>query len=152
MSKYETTQIRENREVIQKEIQKQLTEVLKGTPMELAAVQTSNFDYPAVITQAVEKKRKKEIEIQEEEAKQAMELLKTDNRLKIAQKLKAVRVAEAEAQAAYVMIMGRSLSPSFLKLRAIEANELLYGRVGPGDKVITGTATPMVGTPMKVGK
>jgi regulator of protease activity HflC (stomatin/prohibitin superfamily) len=147
VSQYETTQIREARAVIQKQIQDNLTTVLKGTPMELAAVQTSNFDYPKVITAAVERKRKKEIEIKEEEAKQAMELLQAENRLKVAQKLKAARAAEAEAEAAYVGILGRSLTANFLRLKDIEARRVLYERVGEGDKVITGAATPMVGTP-----
>jgi regulator of protease activity HflC (stomatin/prohibitin superfamily) len=149
VSQFETTQIRENRVVIQKSIQQHLATALKGTPMELSAIQTSNFDYPGVITAAVERKRQKEIEIKEEEAKQAMELLKAENRLKVAQKLKAARAAEAEAEAAYVAIMGRALTPGFLKLKEIEAQRLLYERVEAGDKVITGAATPMVGTPLK---
>ncbi len=146
VSQYETTQIRENRAAIQKAIHAALAQALKGTPMELAAVQTSNFDYPAVITAAVERKRQKEIEIKEEEAKQAMELLKAENRLKVAQKLKAARAAEAEAEAAYVAILGRALTPSFLRLKEIEAQRTLYERVEAGDKVITGAATPMVGS------
>ena len=111
-------------------------------------VATSNFDYPDVITDAVEKKRRKEIEIQEEKARQAMELLKADNRLKIAQKMKIVRVAEAEAEAAYVRILGEALTPRYLEMKSIEARRLLYEKVGGGDKVIVtnGNAVlPIVG-------
>ncbi len=136
VSKYETTQIREHREEIQKEIQKRLTAALEGTPMEVTMVATSNFDYPEVITKAVEKRRAREIAIQEEEAKQKMEMLRAENRQKIAEKMKTVRVAEAEAEAAYNTITGKSLTAEYLKLRTIEAQQRFYERIGPNDKVM----------------
>jgi len=150
VSKYETTQIRDNREAITKTIRDRLKKALEGTPMELRMVATSNFDYPKVITDAVEKKRKKEIEIQEEKARQAMELLRAENRLKIAQKMKIVRVAEAEAEAAYMKILGDALTDKYLRLKEIEARKLLYEKAAKGDKIIvTGGGngiTPLVNT------
>lgn len=136
VSKYETTQIRENREEIQAEIQKRLDKALVGTPMEITMVATSNFDYPEVITKAVEKKRAREIAIQEEEAKQRMEMLRAENRQKIAEKMKTVRVAEAEAEAAYNRITAESLTSEYLRLREIEAQNNFYSNVKQNDKVI----------------
>lgn len=144
VSKYDTTQIRENREAITNAIQTQLTEAVQGTPMEIVMVTTSNFDYPDVITHAVEKKRQKEIEIDEEKAKQAMELLRADNRLKIAQKLKIVRVAEAEAEAVYVKILGQALTERYLQMKNIEAKRTLYEKAGVGDKVIVSNGNPVI--------
>lgn len=148
VSKFQTTQIRDAREKIQKAIQESVIKACADGPIEITGVVTSNFDYPDVITKAVEKKRQKEIEIEEERAKQAMELLKADNRLKIAEKLKIVRVAEAQAEAAYNQILAKSLTPQYLLLRQRENERLLYGRSGPGDKVIvipSDTAiTPMI--------
>jgi len=109
VSKYQTTQIRDNRAVITKVITDKLAEALQGTPMEAVLVTTSNFDYPEVITKAVEKKRRREIEIDEVKAKQAKELLMANNRLKLAQKMKAVRVAEAQAASAFNKILNGSL-------------------------------------------
>lgn len=148
VSQLDTTQIRENRDSIQKEVNSQLKKALKGTPMELIAAYPSNFDYPDVITKAVEKKRQKEIEIDEEKAKQAMKLLQAENRKAIAEKLKQVRAAEAEAEAVYIAILGKAISPAYLKRMEIQANQELYGRVAAGDKVIItgeGGAIPMVG-------
>lgn len=140
VSKYETTQIRENREVIQAEIQKRLVTALDGTPMVVTMVATSNFDYPEVITKAVEKRRAREIAIQEEKAKQAMAMLQATNRQKIAEKMKTVRVAEAEAESAYNKITGESLTNSYLELRAIEAQleaqKAFFDTIGPNDKVV----------------
>jgi hypothetical protein len=145
VSKYETTQIRENREAITKSIRERLLDAVVGTPVEITMVVTSNFDYPDVITKAMEKKRQREIEIQEEKAKQAMELLRVENRLKLAQKSKVMRVTEAQAEAAYIKILGEALSKNFLTLKEIEAKVKLYEKVGAGDKMIlTNGDTPVM--------
>jgi hypothetical protein len=137
VSKYETTQIREARESIEKAIQEKLIAAIQGAPIQLTMLATSNFDYPDVITTAVEKKRKREIEIGEEKAKQAMELLKVENRLKIAQKEKITRAAEAEAEAVYFEVLGKKVGiENYIKIRNIEAHKVLYQKVGVGDKVI----------------
>jgi hypothetical protein len=80
VSRYATTEIRENRDKIQKEILKRMIEGLKGTPMSLQMVATSNFDYPEVITKAVVKKRQRELQIQEERANREIELEQARNR------------------------------------------------------------------------
>jgi len=147
VSKYETTAIRGARKEIEKSIATELLEAVKGTPVEITMVVTSNLDYPDVITKAMEKKRTREIEIQEEKAKQAMELLKADNRLKVANKLKVTRTAEAEAEAVYNRIMGKSLTDRYLKLREVEARLELYKNIKDKDKIVItdgGTATPLV--------
>lgn len=153
VSKYQTIQIRDAREEIEKTIWSKLVESLKGTPVEIVLLATSNFDYPEVITKAVEARRKREIEIGEEKAKQAMELLRADNRLKLAQKMKTVRATEAAAEGVYVKIIGDALSERYLRLRDIEARLKLYDRVQQGDKVIIAPSTqriiPMVSPGIK---
>ena len=136
ISKYETTQIRENRSKIQKTIQENILVAIANLPVKVTMVTTSNFDYPTIITTSMEKKRTREIQLQEEKAKQAIKLLEATNRLKIAQKMKVVRMAEAEAESAYIKIMGHSLNPMYLKMKEIEAKYTLYKKVGKGDKVI----------------
>lgn len=136
VSKYKTTEIRDNRDAITKAITEQLTNAVKGTPVKIQLVATSNFDYPDVITKAVEDKRKREIEIETEKAKQAMELLKIKNRKQIAQQEKVVRALEAEKDAVYMRVMGKALTDKYLQLRSIERDIMLYQNVGPGDKVI----------------
>lgn len=76
------------------------------------------------------------MQIKEEDARREIELKKAENDLKIAQKQKAIRVAEAEAEAAYNSIVSRSITPAYLKLREVEAKTQLYKNVGQGDKVI----------------
>lgn len=136
VSKYETTQVRDHRADIEKQVLITLLKAVEGTPLEVINVTTSNFDYPDVITKAVEKKRKREIELQEEKAKQAMELLRADNRLKIAEKMRQVRAVEAEVDAVYIKILGKSLDDRYLEWKRIERDVKLYENVGVGDKVI----------------
>lgn len=147
VSKYKTTEIRENRSSIQKQIQQQLVKSLEGTPMEVVMVVTSNFDYPDVITKAVEKKGMRQIEIDEQKAIQAMELVKANARLILAEKMRQVRTVEAEAESTYYRIIGGSLSDNYLRLRSLENDSTLYTRVGAGDKVIVTErgATPLIG-------
>ncbi|MCK5604851.1 hypothetical protein KAR91_23375 [Candidatus Pacearchaeota archaeon] len=147
VSKYETTQIRDNREKITKSIQGSLLKAVKESPIEIRMVTASNFDYPDVIEKAMERKKERQIAIDEEKAKQAVKLLQADNRLKIAQKMKIVRTAEAEQEAVYIKIVGKSLTDQYLKLRGIEAKLKLYDKVGAGDKVIiTGAdVVPLIG-------
>ncbi len=149
VSKYQTTQIREQREPITKSIKDRLLEAVEGTPVEITMVVTSNFDYPDVITKAMESKRQREIEIQEEKAKQAMELLRMENRLKLAQKAKITRVTEAQAEAAYVQILGNALTSTYLKLKDIEARRTLFEKIAPGDKVIMTNGTSVMINPNK---
>ncbi len=145
VSQYQTTDIRGNRKAIEKAIRDELLLAISGTPVEITMIVTSNLDYPDVITTAMESKRKREIEIKEEAAKQAMELLRVDNRLKIAQKMKITRAAEAEAEATYNLVMGKSLTPEYLRLREIEAKIRLYDNIKDGDKIIiTDGASPVV--------
>ncbi len=155
VSKYDTTEIRENREKIQKAINKTLAKDLEGTPVVLVAAYTSNFDYPKVITDAVERKRKKQIEVQEEEARQAMKLLQATNRQDVAKAERTTRALEAEAEAAYMKIIGGALTPAYIERlkvqveqQRVEALQELYSKVGVGDKVILtgeGSAVPIVG-------
>ncbi len=153
VSKYKTTEIRDARDAITKGITKQLVDSVKGTPVKIMLLATSNFDYPDVITKAVEDKRRREIEIETEKAVQAMALLQMENRKILAQKEKHVRAIEAEKEAVYVRILSKALNDRYLKLRAIERDIILYEKVAPGDKVIItngGSVTPLIDvTPAK---
>lgn len=146
VSKFSTTEIRENRGALQASIEKEIREKLSGSPVEVTLVVPENFDYPDVITAAVEKRRQREIQIDEEKAKHKMELEKAKNRKLIAEQMKMTRVAEAEAEAAYNLILSKSLTPNYLHLREVEARIMLYERAGAGDKVIVtdGSSAPVM--------
>lgn len=141
VGEYETTQILENRGAIEAKIWKDLKEAVKGTPVELTLVVSSNMDFPDIITKAVEKKREREIAIGQERAEQAMKMLKAENkqavallamknRKKLAQMRKEVRAAEAEAENAYELIRAKGIQEKYLKLLRLENQRLLYKKAG----------------------
>ncbi len=147
VSQYNTTDIRGNRKIIEKAIRDELLIAIKGTPVEITMVVTSNLDYPDVITNAMTLKKEREIAIGREKASQAIELLKVDNRLKIAQKEKITRAAEAEAEAIYNSVMSKSLTTKYLRLREIEAKLKLYDKIDGNTVIITDGAsqiTPLI--------
>lgn len=74
---------------------------IKGTPLKVVSVLTSNFDYPDMIEEAMETKKRYEIKIDEEKTKQASEMVIMDNKIKLAQKRKILRTAEAETEESY---------------------------------------------------
>ncbi len=147
VSKYQTTQIRENREKIDKAILIKLVDAVQNTPAEIVMAVTSNYDYPDVIEKAMTLKKEREVAIGQEKANQAIKLLEMENRLKLAQKEKAVRAAEAEAESVYFKVWGKTIGvDNYLKIREIERDTILYRNVGPGDKVIISnkTETPIL--------
>ena len=144
VSKYETTQIRENRDKIEGQIVERIITDTKDTPIEIVTVVTSNFDYPDIITQAQEKKKQREIQLEEEDANQALEMKKMKNRKLLAEENIVVRAKEAEAEKVYNIIVGSSLTNSYLKLRALENQKILYSISGVEKIIVPEGSTPFI--------
>jgi len=136
VSQYKTTEIRGNRKKIDGAIMKGLKTTLKGTPVKIIMVASSNYDYPPVITKAMETKREREIAVEQEKANQALKLLQAENRQRIAQKMIIVRAAEGRAEAAYLKKVSPALSKNYVELRRIETRAPMWEKIGQGDKVI----------------
>lgn len=145
VSKFETTQIRENRQIIEKEIFEKISLAAKATPIEIVTVVTNNYDYPDIVTKAQEKRKEREIALQEEEAKQALELKRIENREVIAEKEIIVRGKEARAEAIYIQILGSALTERYIKLKAIENQKALYNQAGNKTIIVPEGSKPMVG-------
>lgn len=157
VSKYETTEISANRKKIQADIKAALVLAVANTPMEVTLVAASDFQYPEVVTSAVDKREARKIEIGEEKAKQKMAMLRETNSQKIemldatnkqeiamleagnrqmlAQKMLIVRATEAKAEAIYTKIAGAALTDKYLRRLEIENQRILAKGVGRGDTV-----------------
>ena len=145
VSKYTTMQISDYRDEIKKTIFEEVNKQLEGTPMEVTSINLSNFDYPDVVTKAMEAKKKREIDIETEKANQALEVLQIKNREILADMEITVKKKEAQSEAVYIRIIQDALNKDYLTLKNIQAKDKLYGKVGKGDKVILDTeATPMI--------
>lgn len=136
INKYPINEVAENRDKIGAELTDAIKKNMKNLPMNIDVVRLSNVDFPEAITQAKVNAMKRKEDLNQETAQMALDLMKLDNRQKLAEKEKIVRMKEAEAEKIYNVIVGNSLTPSYLKLREIEANLALYKNTGAGDKVI----------------
>jgi len=146
VGKYNTTDIRQNRDMIEASILKELRISTENTPIEIVTVITSNFDYPPVITKAQEAAKEREIELKQEDAKQALKLKKMTNREIIADKAIIVRAKEAKAEAIYVRILGTALNKDYLQLKAIENQKLLYNNKTNRTVIVPEGSTPFIST------
>lgn len=156
ISQYQTTEINAHRGAIPALIQKDLATKLADTPMTLTALETSNFDFPEVVTKAVEQAKRREMEIREEKAKNAiatlrkentlrLDILDADNRQAVALKMKTVRKTEAEAEAVYMEVIGRSVTPNYIKIRQVEASIPFWKAAGKNaNTVISDGTTPVL--------
>lgn len=166
VSKYPTDQVRVNRAVIKAAIFKQLVVRVKGSPIEIMEVMVSNIDPPKIISNAIEKARERKEQIQQEKADQekktlveqnrqkikmqaeqntqAMKLLQAKNELALAKVNKAVKAEQADAEAIRMKIMGRIVTPAYLRFMYLENQRILYSQ--PGVRVVVPNGSkPLVG-------
>lgn len=136
INKYPINEVAENRDKIGAEITEAIKVEMNDLPIAINLAKVSNIDFPKIITAAKEGAMERRELIQKEKAQMAVELLKLENRQKLAEKEKIVRMKEAEAERIYNQIVGKGLTANYLKLREIENNAILYKRVGAGDKVL----------------
>lgn len=165
---YRTDQAVQNRAEIKAAVFKALVERVKGSPVEIKEVMISNIDPPPVISNAIEKAKRREVEIQEEKSKQAKKelrekntqklkmmkeknqqaiaILEAKNKMALAKLRKSVIAEEAEAEGLKMRILGKYANAAYFRLRALENEQLLYGRAtltlvkNKGDRV-----SPIVG-------
>ncbi len=144
VSSYPIRSINKNREEIDAKISKLTIDRLKGLPIKITMIVSSNYDFPDEIESANELALKRKVDIETEKANQALKLMKLENRVKLAEKKKRVSQKEAEADGIYMKVMGNYLSNNYLRLKALNNQAILYEKVGTGDKVITEGANPQM--------
>ena len=158
VSKYDTVDLISNRDKIQADINSKVKKALAGTPLQFKAALINNLELPPVVTEAIEQAKKRELQIEQEKASQAIKLLEASNRQALAEKEKLTRTKEAQKEAAYMAVISGALSrnPDYLRLlkvqveqQRVKALRTLYEKVGEGDKVIVTNGNPVL---LPVGK
>jgi len=125
MSKYKVAEVAANFEKINNDIYAEINKRMVGSPLEVSDVTLANISYPPVITQAVEKQQERELAIVTEKNQQAIEMLKKENQLKLADADYAIRVKKAEAVREENRITSEGLSTTLLHYRNLEVMEKL---------------------------
>jgi hypothetical protein len=147
VSKYATVSIRDAREEIQETIKTKILEATKNLPVKIDMVVTNNFDYPDIITQAVERKKEQELQIEAERARLEMELNRMDNKLRLANKQEQLLTKQAENDAIRMKILNNIITPEFIALRNAENQQLLIESLDKVDTVILNNSDATMAIP-----
>ena len=123
MSKYKVAEVAVNFEKINNDIYTEIKKRMIGSPLEVSDVTLANISYPPVITQAVEKQQERELAIVTEKNQQAIEMLKKENQLALADADYAIRVKKAEAIRDENKITSEGLNATLLQYRNLEVME-----------------------------
>ncbi|HUY92353.1 MAG TPA: SPFH domain-containing protein [Pirellulales bacterium] len=131
VSKRCTDQIGEEMAEIRREIIELCRERMSAeTPVEVRLIDFTNTDYPEMVTQANEARKKKEIDIEIARSEAAIEEAKAEGRLRAASKEYQAKLLEAKMIVDSNRIIGESLSenPLFLYWHQIK----VYGEAAAG--------------------
>ncbi len=103
-----------SREILNAALKSDLDKALRGTPVVCFFAAFTNFDYPDVVTDAIEQAKRVEVEIQEEANEQAKRLLVKQNQEELAMYDYRIEVLDALKVADSNKIIGESVSLGYL--------------------------------------
>lgn len=136
--KYTIGEVLQNREAIGGVIHQAIEDKLKAThtPLLISRFELANVQPPAVIVQAQEKAKEREIAIQQAEADAKVEIVKADRDLDIARKVRLVEKEKALAIAEQNHIAAKSITPQLLMYRRLEVAERTLLAMAKSENVI----------------
>lgn len=123
VGKYTTEEVAANFDKITKDLYTQLTERMKGSPLEMSNITLANLDYPETIDEAYKLQGAKKLAIETEANSQAVEMVKKTNELALAQANYAIEMKKAETLRDTNATTSAGLSDKLLAYRALEVQE-----------------------------
>jgi hypothetical protein len=132
LSRYTPEEALANREIISKEMGKELTTALRRAPIEVSDVVVSKMVLPKVIKDRINKNKDRELALAEENAKQAIKLAKQNNEIVLANKRAERELIDAKSLAAQNVALGKSATPEVIRLRELAIQEIYANAVSEG--------------------
>lgn len=128
ITKYSISDVLAQREAIGQNIHAAVAKKLKttSTPINISRLELADIQPPTVIVEAQESAKKREIDIQREEANAQIELVRAERALEVAKKNRLVEREKAEAIAEQNRIAAESITPQLLAYRRLEVAERIY--------------------------
>ena len=120
---YSVEDVHKNYGRISKEVGASILLALKGTPIEVSDVALGNIQYPAIVTQAVEEAKARDLSIQKEQAQAAIDMVKKTNQLALVEADYQIQMKKANTIRDANRVMGQGITTSLLKLKALEVQE-----------------------------
>lgn len=125
VAEYTIDEIASSRDAVNAAIRERLSTVLAGTPITLKTAGLAKVAYPDVITQRKEQAEERRIEIEQEEARKQVELIKLQTELEKAKANRAIRRERAEAAAEENQIAAKSITPEYLEYKKLEVMDAM---------------------------
>jgi len=110
----EPVEVGVDRDTLNALLKKELDETLKGSPVECLFAAYTNFEYPGMITTAIEENKEREIAIEKERSEQKKRLVQKQNEEALAQYNYRISVLDALKVADSNRIIGDSVSLGYL--------------------------------------
>jgi hypothetical protein len=123
VGKYKTEDVGANFDKITADLSERLVKAMVNSPLEVSNVTLGNLKYPKVITEAIEKQQERLLAIETETNQQAIETVKRDNQLRLAQLDRDIELTKAKTLRDANAITADGLSPALLQYRALDVQE-----------------------------
>lgn len=123
VGKYKTEDVGANFDKITADLADRLVKAMANSPLEVSNVTLGNLKYPKVITEAIEKQQERLLAIETETNQQAIETVKRDNQLRLAQLDRDIELTKAKTLRDANAITADGLSPALLQYRALDVQE-----------------------------
>lgn len=123
VGKYKTEDVGANFDKITAELSERLVKNMVSSPLEVSNVTLGNLQYPKVIIDAIEKQSERKLAIETETNQQAIETVKRDNALRLAQLDRDIELTKAKTLRDANAITADGLSPMLLSYKALDVQE-----------------------------
>lgn len=120
VGKYDTESVAANFDKITSDLQTQLAVRMKGSPLEVSNITLANLDYPETIDEAYKLQGAKKLAIETEASAQAVEMVKKQNELLLAEQDYAIQVQKAKTLRDQNRITADGLSQALIQYKALE--------------------------------
>lgn len=123
VGKYKTEDVGVNFDKITNDLHQELVKRMVNSPLEVSNITLANIQYPDVITKAIEAQQERKLAIETEANNQAVEMVKKENELKLAQADYEIRMTKAKALRDENKTTAEGLNPMLLEYRRLEVLE-----------------------------
>ena len=124
LSDYTVEDVHLNYKRISAELYEAIASEFEGSPIEVSDVTIGNIEYPAVITQAVELAKERELAIERERAQAEIDLTKKRNEQLLAESQREIDMTKAQSIRDQNQIIANGVTPELLRYRELEVMEV----------------------------
>ena len=123
VGKYKTEDVGVNFDQITADLHAELVKRMVNSPLEVSNITLANIQYPDVIVKAIEAQQERKLAIETEANNQAVEMVKKENELKLAQADYEIRMTKAKALRDENKTTAEGLNSMLLEYRRLEVLE-----------------------------